>query len=134
MGIWRSTDDLASWQPVHAEPVASSFGFVVAVHPEDPDTAWFVPAHSDQKRAPIDGRVIVTRTRDGGASFEVVTDGLPQSHAYDLVLRHGLDISADGYHLAFGSSTGNLWVTDDQGDHWHTAANHLPPVYSVRYV
>jgi hypothetical protein len=134
MGIWRSTDDLASWQQIHAEPAASSFGFVVAVHPDDPDTAWFVPAHSDEKRAPIDGRVIVTRTRDGGASFDVLTDGLPQRHAYDLVLRHALDVSDDGDHLAFGSSTGNLWVTDDQGDHWHNVANHLPPVYSVRYV
>ncbi len=132
MGIWRSTDDLVSWEGVHAEP--SSFGFPVAVHPTDADTAWFVPAHSDQKRAPIDGRVVVTRTRDGGRTFDVLTDGLPQSHAYDLVLRHALDIDDHGESLAFGSTTGNLWVTADQGDHWHTVANHLPPIYSVRYV
>lgn len=131
MGIWRSTDDLVTWQPVHAVP--SSFGFPVAVHPTDAQSAWFVPAHSDQKRAPIDGRVVVTRTRDGGATFDVLTDGLPQEHAYDLVLRHALDIAPDGRSLAFGSTTGNLWVTADQGDHWHTVANHLPPIYSVRY-
>jgi hypothetical protein len=39
-----------------------------------------------------------------------------------------LGIVADGDHLVFGSSTGNLWVTDNQGDHWHAVANHLPPV------
>jgi hypothetical protein len=133
MGIWRSTDDLVSWRQIHVEPTASSFGFAVAVHPEEPDTAWFVPAHSDEKRTPIDGRVVVTRTRDGGASFEVLSNGLPQRHAYDLVLRHALDISADGQQLAFGSTTGNLWVTDDQGDEWHTVATNLPPIYSVRY-
>jgi photosystem II stability/assembly factor-like uncharacterized protein len=131
MGIWRSTDDLANWVELHAEP--SSFGFPVAVHPTEPDTAWFVPAHSDEKRAPIDGRVVVNRTRDGGRTFESLADGLPQRDAYDLVLRHALDIAPDGDQLAFGSTTGNLWVTDDQGDHWHEVANHLPPIYSVRY-
>lgn len=131
MGIWRSDNDLVSWTELHAEP--SSFGFAVAVHPHDAETAWFVPAHSDQKRAPIDGRVVVTRTRDGGRTFEEVTRGLPQVHAYDLVLRHALDISVDGDSLAFGSTTGNLWVTADQGDQWHTVACNLPPIYSVRY-
>lgn len=131
MGIWRSTDDLSSWQKIDVQP--SSFGFAVAVHPRDPDTAWFVPAHSDQKRAPIDGCVIVNRTRDGGHTFETLREGLPQSHAYDLVLRHALSVADDGTQLAFGSSTGSLWLTDDQGDHWHAVAEHLPPIYAVRY-
>lgn len=131
MGIWVSTNDLASWNELHPEP--SAFGFTVAVDPNHAETAWFVPAHSDQKRAPIDGRVIVNRTRDGGRTFEALTNGLPQMHAYDLVLRHALDISADGQSLAFGSTSGNLWVTANQGDQWHTIANNLPPIYSVRY-
>lgn len=131
MGIWRSADDLATWEQVHVEP--SSFGFPTAVHPQQPDTAWFIPAHSDQKRAPIDGRVVVTRTRDGGRTFDVLTDGLPQVHAYDLVLRHALDVAADGEQLAFGSTTGNLFATADGGERWHAVARHLPPIYSVRY-
>lgn len=131
MGIFRSTDDLASWHAIEARP--SSFGFPVAVHPRDPLTAWFVPAHSDQKRAPIDGCVVVNRTRDGGATFETLRAGLPQRFAYDLVFRHALAIGDDGAALAFGSTTGNLYVTADQGDLWHVVAQHLPPIYSVRY-
>jgi photosystem II stability/assembly factor-like uncharacterized protein len=131
MGIWRSTDDLATWERIEVQP--SSFGFAVAVHPRDPKTAWFVPAHSDQKRAPIDGKVVVTRTRDGGQSFEVLERGLPQRFAYDLVLRHAMSIADDGAQLAIGSTTGNLWVTDDQGDQWHTVAQNLPPIYAVRH-
>ena len=92
-----------------------------------------MPEHSDQKRAPIDGRVVVNRTRDGGRTFETLTNGLPQRHAYDLVLRHALDIAPDGNSLAIGSTTGNLWTTADQGDRWHQVAGHLPPIYSVRY-
>jgi photosystem II stability/assembly factor-like uncharacterized protein len=132
MGIWRSTDDLASWQQLHAEP--SSFGFPVVVHPREHDTAWFIPAHSDQKRTPVTGEVVVNRTRDGGKTFQMLRDGLPQQHAYDLVLRHALSIAQDGEQLAFGSSTGNLWVSANQGDLWHTVAQHLPPIYAVQHV
>lgn len=130
-GIFRSADDLASWHAISAEP--SSFGFAVAVHPRDPDTAWFVPAMSDQKRAPVAGAVVVTRTRDGGKSFVTLREGLPQEYAYDLCYRHALAVSADGEALAFGSTTGSLFTSGDQGDHWHPVARHLPPVYAVRY-
>lgn len=61
VGIWRSDNDLESWTELHAQP--SSFGFSVAVHPYIGNTEWFVPPHSDQKRAPIDGRVMENRTR-----------------------------------------------------------------------
>lgn len=85
------------------------------------------------KRAPIDGRVVVTRTQDGRKTFDILTNGLPQQHAYDLVLRRALDISNDGYSLAMGSSTGNLDITANQRDQWHGVAKYLPPIYSVRY-
>ena len=96
--------------------------------------AWFVPSDSDQRRAPTTGEVVVTRTRDGGQSFDILREGLPQQLAYDLVLRHALSIHEDGEQLAFGSSTGHLWVTTDQGDHWHAVAGHLPPIYAVTHV
>ena len=132
-GIFRSIDDCASWQEVENVPV-SSFGFACAVHPQDPDTAWFVPAIKDEKRIPVDGKVVVTRTRDGGASFDVLRNGLPQEHAYDLTYRHCLDVDDSGDVLAFGSTTGTLWVTEDQGDSWKTVSKHLPPILAVRFV
>jgi photosystem II stability/assembly factor-like uncharacterized protein len=130
-GIFRSTDGAASWTEVSAAP--SSFGFAVAVHPRDPDTAWFIPAIKDEKRIPVEGRLVVTRTRDGGRTFETLTRGLPQSWAYDLVYRHGLDVDRSGARLLFGSTTGNLWLSEDGGDSWQALANHLPPIYCVRF-
>jgi hypothetical protein len=65
---------------------------------------------------PREGKLVVTRTRDGGKSFEVLSKGLPQSHAYDVVYRHALALDATGERLAFGSTTGGLWVSEDQGD------------------
>jgi len=130
-GIFISSDASKSWQEVKAEP--SSFGFGVAVHPRDPDTAWFVPGIKDEKRIPVDAKLVVTRTRDGGKSFDVLRKGLPQEHAYDLVFRHALAIDETGDRLAFGSTTGGVWVTEDQGDSWRMVSHTLPPIHAVRF-
>ncbi len=131
-GIWRSTDTGASWQEVRDVPV-SNFGFAVAVHPHDPNTAWFVPAISDQRRVPAEGALVVNRTRDGGRSFETLRKGLPKAGCYDLMYRHGLAVSEDGQTLVMGSTTGNLWISEDAGDSWKIVSSHLPPVYAVRF-
>ena len=130
-GIWRSTDNAASWHELKAP--LSSFGFAAAVHPHDADTAWFVPAVKDEKRVPVDGALAVNRTRDGGASFETHRSGLPQQHCYDLVYRHGLAVADDGRSLLMGSTTGGLWASHDGGEHWQTVSLHLPPIYAVRF-
>lgn len=129
-GIWRSTDGARTWAEVK-DAGPSTFGFAVAVHPRDPETAWFLPAKSDQLRVPVDGRVVVTRTRDGGRTFDVLDRGLPQAHAYDLVYRHALDVDESGERLAFGSTTGGLWTSEDGGDSWVGVDVRLPPVHAV---
>jgi photosystem II stability/assembly factor-like uncharacterized protein len=131
-GVFRSTDGGHSWRSLENVP-PSTFGFAVAVHPSDPETAWLVPAEKDERRVPVNGQVVVARTRDGGASWQLLREGLPQRHAYDLVYRHGLDIDASGRCLALGSTTGGLWTTEDQGDRWSLLSAHLPPIYAVRF-
>lgn len=131
-GVFRSTDGAASWQEITTVKPAV-FGFAVAVHPQDPDTAWFVPGISDEHRIPVKGGVVVARTRNGGRSFQVLKQGLPQGHAYDLTYRHALDVDDTGDRLAFGTTTGSLWVSENQGDTWETVSEHLPPVYCVRF-
>ena len=131
-GIYRTTRGCGHWEPVtDVEP--SAFGFAVAVHPQDPDTAWFVPAIKDEKRYPVDGKLVVTRTRDGGETFDILREGLPQQHAFDLVFRHALDVDEHGERLAFASSTGSLFVSENQGDSFECVTSHLPPVYCVRF-
>ena len=129
-GVFKSTNRAQQWQEITAvQP--SVFGFAVAVHPADPDTAWFVPAVKDECRIPVDGKLVVARTRDGGKTFEVLRQGLPQEHAYDLIYRHALDVDGSGERLAMGSTTGSLWTSEDAGDHWSAAALNLPPIYQV---
>ena len=131
-GIWRSTDGAATWTEI-PEAGPSTFGFAVATHPGDADTAWFVPAVADQARIPVDGQLVVTRTRDGGESFDVLSKGLPEARSWDLVYRHALDVDGSGERLAMGSTTGNLWVSEDGGDSWDHVSAHLPPIAVVQF-
>jgi hypothetical protein len=131
-GIFRSTDAGATWTQL-ALP-HDDFGFAVAAHPRDPQTAWFVPAIKDEIRMPRDRALVVSRTRDGGRTWEALRDGLPQHDAYDLIYRHGLDVAATGIRLAMGSTTGALWVSETGGEHWTLVNAHLPPIYAVRFM
>jgi len=132
-GVFRSTDGAESWSEI-TNTALSQFGFAVAVDPNDGNTAWFVPAVKDEKRVPVDAKLAVTRTRDGGRTFEVLREGLPVEPAYDLIYRHALDIDSAGQCLAFGSTTGGLWLSETRGESWQCVSAHLPPIAAVRFV
>ena len=136
-GIWRSQDDATSWQQIHPQDAngqaISGFGFAVAVHPHDAQCAWFVPAISDQARVPVDATLSVSRTRDGGKTFESLRQGLPQKDCYDLIYRHGLALAPDGQTLLIGSTTGGLWVSENGGDNWQEIYHTLPPIYALQF-
>lgn len=131
-GVFRSDDGARTWNEV-PNALPSVFGFGVAVDPNDGDTAWFVPAVKDETRVPVDAKVVVARTRDGGKSFEVLRNGLPQDHAYDITFRHALAIDGSGRRLVFGSTTGSLWITENAGDAWTNVSTHLPPIYATEF-
>lgn len=130
-GVFYSDDGAASWRKVSSPDAGVHFGFPVAVDAADGRTAWLVPGKSDMQRTAIDGGLFVAHTRDGGATWTELREGLPQEDAYDVIYRHALHI--DGDCLAFGSTTGNLYVSEDRGQSWRTVANNLPPIYSVRF-
>ena len=131
-GMFRSIDGGGTFAEIDP-PAPSAFGFAVAAHPADPLTAWFAPAVKDECRVPVDGRLVVTRTRDGGASFETLSEGLPADASYDLIYRHALVVDGSGTRLAMGSTTGNLWVSDSAGEAWEQVAGHLPPIAQVAF-
>jgi hypothetical protein len=130
-GVFASTGGYARWNEL--QPPVSAFGFAVAAHPSKPGTAWFAPAIKDEFRYPVDGKLVVNRTDDGGATFTTLSAGLPQENAYDLIYRHGLEVDESGERLAMGSTTGGLWFSEDGGERWSEAPARLPPVYAVRF-
>lgn len=130
-GVFRSGDGGRSWRAV-TDIAPSAFGFAVAVHPQDAEQVWLVPAMADAQRVPVNATLAVNRSTDGGAHWHAVWDGLP-SPAWDLVYRHGLAIDDSGQLLGMGSTTGGLWLSADAGNLWQTLSTQLPPIYAVRW-
>lgn len=128
-GIFRSDDGGETFEEVSANAPAA-FGFAVAAHPHDNKSAFFVPGVKDECRVPVDQKLMVTVTRDGGKTFTALTAGLP-APSFDLVYRHALVIDKSGQRLAMGSTTGNLWVSENGGESWTLVSAHLPPIYQV---
>jgi photosystem II stability/assembly factor-like uncharacterized protein len=131
-GVYRSADGGASWTEITGS-LPSEFGFPVVAHPRDPATAWVIPLTTpEQGRYMPDAAAAVWRTRDRGASWERLADGLPQEHAYLGVLREAMAVdSLDPVGVTFGTSTGELWTSADEGATWRQIAAHLPDVWSV---
>ncbi len=130
-GVFYSNDGAKKWRKVSQPDAGVHFGFPIAVDAQDGQTAWVVPARGDMERMAIGGGLCVARTTDGGQSWQSFHNGLPQENAYDIVLRHGLDVSGDT--LCFGGTTGNVYLSEDRGESWQCLGNHFPPVYSVRF-
>ncbi len=130
-GVFYSSDGSKTWREVSKPDTGVHFGFPVAVDENDGRQAWLVPGMSDAVRMTIEGALFVAHTRDGGQSWQHQREGLPQQRAHDVVYRHAFDKAGDS--LAFGSTTGNVYVSDSRGAAWHTLGNSLPPVYSVRF-
>ncbi len=130
-GVFYSRDSAKTWQKVSQPELGVHFGFPIAADAKDGRTAWVVPARADMARMAIDGGLCVARTSDGGQSWQVLRNGLPQTDTYDIVFRHALDASGDC--LCFGSTTGNVYLSEDRGEQWQCLGHHFPPVYSVRF-
>ncbi|MCC7072511.1 MAG: hypothetical protein IT383_14375 [Deltaproteobacteria bacterium] len=130
-GVFVSDDGAKSWQRVSKPERGVHFGFPIATDAKNGKVAWVVPAKSDQERMGIEGGLFVARTDDGGRSWTSFREGLPQANAYDIVYRHALD--ATNGRLCFGSTTGNLYVSDDHGESWRSVGHNFPPIHSVRF-
>jgi photosystem II stability/assembly factor-like uncharacterized protein len=131
-GLYRSDDRAENWQDI-ASGVPSDFGFAMAIHPHNPDCVYIVPVESDEFRCTPDGRLRVYRTRNGGGSWEALTRGLPQKGAYETVLRDGLTTdSLEPAGIYFGTRSGVLYGSIDEGKSWKKIAEGLPAIVCVK--
>jgi hypothetical protein len=130
-GMHRSDDAGRSWVEI-TEGLPCDFGFAAAVHPHDRDTFYVIPLDPGHARCMPEGRAAVWRTRDAGATWQRLDQGLPQRDAHLGVLREGLAIDTlDVPGLYFGTSTGQVFASADEGDSWNEIASYLPAISSV---
>ena len=131
VGMHRSDDGAQSWVEI-TEGLPTEFGFAAAAHPHDRDTFYVIPLDPGHGRCMPEGRAAVWRTRDAGSSWQRLDQGLPQRDAHLGVLREGLAIdSLDVPGLYFGTSTGQVFASADEGESWNEIASYLPSISSV---
>jgi photosystem II stability/assembly factor-like uncharacterized protein len=132
-GVFRSDDGAQSWNDISAG-LPSDFGFPIAAHPRDARTAYVVPLQEDGRFMP-GGRGAVWRTQDGGVTWSPLTNGLPPQNAFLGVLRRALVTDRlNPAGIYFGTTSGQLFASNDEGEHWHQAASMLPAITSVEAV
>jgi photosystem II stability/assembly factor-like uncharacterized protein len=131
VGMHRSDDAGQTWTEI-TEGLPTEFGFAAAAHPHDRDTFYVIPLDPGHGRTMPEGHAAVWRTRDAGSSWQRLDSGLPQRDAYVGVLREAMVADSDDTPgLYFGTSTGQVFASTDEGDTWTQIADYLPPISSV---
>ena len=129
-GMFRTRDGGETWDRVE-RGLPSGFGFPIVIDPRT-KTLFAVPLESDESRMPPEGRLRVYRSRDRGDSWEPLTRGLPQAHAYPVVLRGAMAV--DGLEPAgvyFGTTAGTLYASADAGETWQELPALLGRIFCV---
>jgi hypothetical protein len=138
-GIYRLDRPATRWERIgrNMPPEIGDIGFGIVLHPRDPDTAWVFPMDGTAvwPRTSIDGKPALYRTRDAGASWTRQDRGLPREHAWYTVKRQafGAD-TAEPVGIYFGTTSGELWMSPNEGRSFRQIAAHLPHVYAVTAV
>jgi hypothetical protein len=130
-GSYRSDDRGEHWIEI-TEGLPSDFGYAIATDPNDADTVYIIPEESSHVRTTVGGALTVYRSRNAGADWEPLTQGLPQEKAYVTILREAIDTDGlDRCGVYFGTSSGHLFASRDSGDTWDAIAGFLPRILSV---
>ena len=135
-GIYRLERPSEVWERVgdNMPRDVGDIGFPIELHPRDPDTAWVFPMDGSDvwPRTSPDGKPAVYVTRDAGRSWLRRDAGLPREHAWLTVLRQAMTVDAhDPVGVYFGTTTGEVWASNDEGGEWTCVARNLPHVFSV---
>ena len=124
------------WQRVgrNMPKAIGDVGFPITVHPRDPNTAWVFPMDGREvwPRVSIDGKPAVYCTKNAGKTWKRQDKGLPAEQAWFTVKRQAMCADPrDPVGLYFGTTSGEVWMSRNEGEQWLCIANHLPHIYSV---
>ena len=135
-GIYRRDGPSSEWVRIgkNMPKRVGDIGFPLVVHPRDDDTVWVFPMDGTTvwPRTSPGGKPAVYATRNGGKTWQRLDAGLPEEQAWWTVKRQAMTRDArDPVGLYFGTTSGELWMSRDEGRKWSCIAQHLPEIYAV---
>jgi len=128
-GVWRTENGGESWQNVTDKNKLADFGFALCVDNDNPENAWVIPGVSDEIRVAVNHALVVSETTNAGKTWVENRQGLPQQACYDIIYRHAFDKLNE--QMIFGTTTGNLFASNDTGKTWDLVNAFLPMVKTV---
>ena len=138
-GIYRIDRPSDTWLRIgrNMPTEVGDIGFTMTVHPRDQNTAWVFPMDGTQvwPRTSPDGKPAVYVTRNGGETWQRQDVGMPAEQAWWTVKRQAMCCDThDSVGLYFGTTSGELWMSRDEGNNWECMARHLPEIYAVEAI
>jgi len=135
-GIFRLDRPAERWTDIGVAMPKSvgAIGFPLVLHPRDPETLWVFPMDGSTvwPRVSPGGRPAVYRSVNGGRSWQRQGIGLPASQAWWTVKRQAMTADqAATVGVYFGTTSGELWGSRDEGRTWKCLARHLPHIYAL---
>jgi photosystem II stability/assembly factor-like uncharacterized protein len=135
-GVYRLDRPSTTWVRI-GKGIAKSIGdvgFPMVVHPRDDRTAWIMPMDGGTvwPRVSPGGKPAVYKTKDSGKTWHRLNSGFPEKQAWWTVKRQAMSADrGDPVGLYFGTTSGELWMSRDEGRKWACIARNLPEIYSV---
>ena len=135
-GIYRLDRPSDAWVHIgkNMPKEVGDIGFTMTVHPHDDNTAWVFPMDGTQvwPRTSPDGLPAIYVTNNGGETWQRRDTGMPKEQAWWTIKRQAMCCdSHDPIGLYFGTTSGELWMSRDEGQNWECIAQHLPEIYAV---
>lgn len=135
-GIYRLDRPSSRWTRIGRKMPKSvgDVGFPMVVHPRDADTAWVFPMDGSSvwPRVSVAGKPAAWITRNGGKTWQRQDTGLPEGQAWWTVKRQAMTNDArDPVGLYLGTTSGEVWMSSNEGSRWNCIARHLPEIYAV---
>ena len=128
-GIFRTENGGTVWKNVTDTQGIANYGFALAIDHDNPNRAWVIPATSDEIRVAHDLALAVCYTDNAGKTWQAYRNGLPQQNSFDIVFRHAFDRKTET--LAFGTTTGNVYLSEDDGKNWQPLTHTLSRIDCV---
>ncbi|MEK6243881.1 MAG: glycosyl hydrolase [Pseudomonadota bacterium] len=135
-GIYRMARPGDRWVRIGANMPKNvgDIGFPMVLHPRDADRVWVFPMDGGTvwPRTSPGGKPAVYATRNAGKTWQRLAAGLPAGQAWLTVKRQAM--TADTHEpvgIYFGTTSGEIWASRNEGARWVCIARHLPHVYAV---
>lgn len=132
-GVYLTRDAGRTWEHL-SQMTRVGYPDPFVIHPEREEIMYTAGAKEHPgtwiKTKSADAHIV--RSRDGGASWEVLGRGLPERIEGNIEAMV-MEVWPGGFSLFAGTTDGRVFFSGDEGENWTTIASGLPPISKAEH-